>query len=149
MLKATDDKGFGVFAGSFIPKGSFITTYLGRYVSSETEKQSTNMRVYKHNIGQVFLGSNSWETNFYAQAYNVSNNIVIKSAIRIMYVNRILRSNRSTSRSLKTSKRPQRMVTIQVLNTKILQLDHISRNSKTILDRTFFVKNSSSMRLTR
>lgn len=106
MLKATDDKGFGVFAGSFIPKGSFITTYLGRYVSSETEKQSTNMRVYKHNIGQVFLGSNSWETNFYAQAYNVSNNIVIKSAIRIMYVNRILRSNRSTSRSLKTSKRP-------------------------------------------
>ena len=71
--KATDDKGFGVFAGSFIPKGSFITTYLGRYVSSETEKQSTKMRVYKHNIGQVFLGSNSWETNFYAQAYNVSN----------------------------------------------------------------------------
>jgi len=71
MLKATDDKGFGVFAGSFIPKGSFITTYLGRYVSSETEKQSTKMRVYKHNIGQVFLGSNSWETNFYAQAYNI------------------------------------------------------------------------------
>ena len=35
--KATDEKGFGVFAGSFIPKGSFITTYLGRYVSSETE----------------------------------------------------------------------------------------------------------------
>ena len=75
----TDYKGWGVFARTRIPKGSFITTYTGVYMNSVMEKSTAQQRKYdiinntrdfrKKEYGRSIEGE---EADFFAAAYTVS-----------------------------------------------------------------------------